>query len=110
MDQVATGAMAMGYAVAGLFFLRFWRDARDRLFGLFALAFGSGWLEQNRGAAVVVAPAVTLRDKHGKPTDAPEVPEAALLELGEAKDGEILVRWGSYEGWVERGSVRPLAQ
>ncbi len=80
------------------------------LLGLVPLAFGSGWLEQNRGAAVVVAPAVTLRDKSGKPTDAPEVPEAALLELGEAKDGEILVRWGSYEGWVERGSVRPLAQ
>ena len=39
LDQVATGAIAMGYAVAGLFFLRFWRDARDRLFGLFALAF-----------------------------------------------------------------------
>ena len=39
MDQIVTGAMAMGYAVAGLFFLRFWRDARDRLFGLFALAF-----------------------------------------------------------------------
>lgn len=38
MDQIVTGAMAMGYAVAGLFFLRFWRDARDRLFGLFALA------------------------------------------------------------------------
>ena len=39
MDQLVTGAMAMGYAVAGLFFLRFWRDTRDRLFGLFALAF-----------------------------------------------------------------------
>ena len=39
MDQIVTGAIAMGYAVAGLFFLRFWREARDRLFGLFALAF-----------------------------------------------------------------------
>lgn len=35
------GALTMGYFVAGLFFLRFWRDTRDRLFGLFAAAF---WL------------------------------------------------------------------
>ena len=33
------GAVAMGCAVAGLFFLRFWRDSRDRLFRWFALAF-----------------------------------------------------------------------
>jgi len=39
MDQLAVGAIAAGYAVAGLFFLRFWRDTRDRLFALFALAF-----------------------------------------------------------------------
>ena len=29
----------MGYGVAGLFFLRFWRDTHDRLFSIFALAF-----------------------------------------------------------------------
>jgi hypothetical protein len=39
--QFASGAIVMGYAVAGLFFLRFWRDTRDRLFGIFAVAF---WL------------------------------------------------------------------
>jgi hypothetical protein len=33
--------MVMGYLVAGLFFLRFWRDTRDRLFAIFAGAF---WL------------------------------------------------------------------
>jgi hypothetical protein len=33
------GAIAMGYLVGGLFFLRFWRDLRDRLFLLFGLAF-----------------------------------------------------------------------
>lgn len=37
-DQMAVGAIAMGYAVAGLFFLRFWRNTRDRLFLLFAVA------------------------------------------------------------------------
>ena len=35
------GASAMGCAVAGLYFLRFWRQSFDRLFLLFALAF---WL------------------------------------------------------------------
>jgi hypothetical protein len=35
------GMVAMGCAIAGLFFLRFWRDSRDRLFFHFALAF---WL------------------------------------------------------------------
>ncbi|HEX2449556.1 MAG TPA: DUF5985 family protein [Gemmatimonadales bacterium] len=39
--QFASGAIVMGYVVAGLFFLRFWRDTRDRLFAVFALAF---WL------------------------------------------------------------------
>ncbi len=29
----------MGFAVAGTFFLRFWRKTRDRLFILFALSF-----------------------------------------------------------------------
>ena len=33
------GAIAMGCAVAGLFFLRFWRATRDRLFVYFAAAF-----------------------------------------------------------------------
>jgi len=39
MDQFMSGAVTMGFGVAGVFFLRFWRDARDRLFVLFALAF-----------------------------------------------------------------------
>lgn len=33
------GAVAMGCAVAAVFFLRFWQESRDRLFVLFALAF-----------------------------------------------------------------------
>jgi hypothetical protein len=37
--HVAMGALAMAFAVAGLFFLRFWRDTKDRLFAFFALAF-----------------------------------------------------------------------
>lgn len=34
-----SGAIVMGYAVAGVFFLRFWVRTRDRLFGAFAAAF-----------------------------------------------------------------------
>jgi hypothetical protein len=33
------GASSMASAVAGLFFLRFWRQTRDRFFLVFALAF-----------------------------------------------------------------------
>jgi amino acid transporter len=36
---LVSGATVMGYAVAGLFFLRFWRETRDRLFLTFAVAF-----------------------------------------------------------------------
>ena len=35
------GISATGAWVSGLFFLRFWRDSRDPLFGFFAAAF---WL------------------------------------------------------------------
>ena len=34
------GAIVMGCVVAALFFVRFWRKTGDRLFGLFAAAFG----------------------------------------------------------------------
>jgi hypothetical protein len=37
--QLLSGVLVAGYAIAGLFFLRFWRDTRDRLFGYFATAF-----------------------------------------------------------------------
>lgn len=36
---VIAGAIMLSYAVAGLFFLRFWIRTRDRLFALFATAF-----------------------------------------------------------------------
>ena len=34
-----SGASLMGYAVAGLFFLRFWKDTGDRFFAIFAASF-----------------------------------------------------------------------
>lgn len=37
--EVTRGAIAMGFAVAAVFFLRFWYVSRDRLFAFFAAAF-----------------------------------------------------------------------
>ena len=39
MDLMLLGAIAMASWIAGLFFLRFWRDTRDRLFLWFAISF-----------------------------------------------------------------------
>jgi hypothetical protein len=52
MKLFVLGAIAMAYAVAGLFFLRYWARTRDRLFLVFALAF---WL---LGATRIVMAAI----------------------------------------------------
>ena len=39
MNEFLSGLLVMGYVVAGLYFLRFWKTSRDRLFAFFALAF-----------------------------------------------------------------------
>ena len=41
LSNFLSGAIAMGYVVAGVFFIRFWLRVRDFLFLAFALAF---WL------------------------------------------------------------------
>lgn len=38
-QALLSGAVAMAYAVGGIFFLKFWRRSRDGLFLSFALAF-----------------------------------------------------------------------
>ncbi len=40
LRDLLQGMAAMGAWIAALFFLRFWRASRDRLFGFFAVAFG----------------------------------------------------------------------
>jgi hypothetical protein len=52
-NHVVSGAITMGYAVVGLFFLRFWRETRDRLFLIFAIAF---WLLGLQRVALVFTP------------------------------------------------------
>lgn len=53
MELFLSGAMVTGYAVAGLFFLRFWRTSSDRLFLFFALAF---WLLGLQRLGLTLAP------------------------------------------------------
>lgn len=40
MTDLVTGMIAMASLIIGLFFLRFWRNTRDRFFLYFALSFG----------------------------------------------------------------------
>jgi hypothetical protein len=49
--HVVSGAITMGYLVVGLFFLRFWRETRDRLFVIFAIAF---WILGGQRLALVL--------------------------------------------------------
>jgi xanthine/uracil permease len=47
LNRFLLGAVVMACGVAGLFFLRFYRKTRDRLFAIFAIAFwvlGLNWL------------------------------------------------------------------
>lgn len=39
MNQILLGAIAMACFVIGMFFLRFWRNTRDRFFLFFAVSF-----------------------------------------------------------------------
>jgi hypothetical protein len=46
-NEFLLGGVVVACGVAGLFFLRFWRKTRDRLFLIFAVAFwtlGANWL------------------------------------------------------------------
>jgi hypothetical protein len=39
IQALMSGAIVMGYGICGLFFFRFWRTTRDRLFAAFSAAF-----------------------------------------------------------------------
>jgi hypothetical protein len=39
MNEFVSGALAISQAFAALFFFRFWKESRDRLFGIFGAAF-----------------------------------------------------------------------
>jgi hypothetical protein len=52
MDLFLYGAAAMACATAGLLFLRLWRESKDRLYVMFAIAF---WLEALSRTMVLLA-------------------------------------------------------
>ncbi|WP_338871229.1 DUF5985 family protein [Myxococcus stipitatus] len=39
LRSMLNGAVAMGWLACALFFLRFWRQSNERLFGFFSLSF-----------------------------------------------------------------------
>jgi Family of unknown function (DUF5985) len=49
--HLVSGGIVMGYLVVGLFFLRFWKQTRDRLFLIFAIAF---WILGLQRAALAI--------------------------------------------------------
>ncbi|HZK76791.1 MAG TPA: DUF5985 family protein [Candidatus Kapabacteria bacterium] len=44
--SMVIGIIVMGYAVGALFFFRFWRESRDRLFLMFGIAFAALALQE----------------------------------------------------------------
>lgn len=56
MTHFVAGLLVMGYAVAALFFLRFWRRSGERLFAYFAAAFALLALQRASLAVVDLLP------------------------------------------------------
>lgn len=60
MSGLLSGAIVMGYLVAGLFFLKFWKGTRDRLFLIFGLAFWLLALQRSLLAVLAEMPGLHL--------------------------------------------------
>ena len=56
MTQLVAGVLLMGYGVAALFFARFYRQSRDRLFLFFAAGFALLAIQRLTLAAAAVLP------------------------------------------------------
>ena len=54
MLDFLAGAVTLGYAMAAVFFLRFWRKTHDRLFLVFSIAFGLFAVNQALAAMMTV--------------------------------------------------------
>jgi hypothetical protein len=63
MNDFLSGVLVTGYAVIGLFFLRFWKQSRDRLVLFFALAFCM--LAVQRLALTVSLPFALFQNEEG---------------------------------------------
>jgi hypothetical protein len=65
----------------------------------------------NLKEGVVVVPSARLTDDAHRPLpQSPFVPEAAKVELLDARAGWAHVRWGTLDGWVSSSAVRPIAR
>ena len=60
MNEILSGAIALGLVVISMFFHKYWRKTGDRFFGLFSLAFVA--LAVTRIALVVLDEANEERD------------------------------------------------
>ncbi len=80
------------------------------LAGFVPLALGARWLREHRRPGVIVVPEASLVNAEGRAIDAPPIPEAASVEVGEGRSDTVFVRWGSTEGYVPLASVRVLAR
>lgn len=54
MIEFLSGALTLAFLIAGVFFLRFWRQTGDRLFAHFAVAFGLFMVNQIASSIPVV--------------------------------------------------------
>jgi hypothetical protein len=95
-EDFVLGAVAMGYLIVGLFFLRFWRQTSDGLFLAFAAAFwvlaaseaafsfglsrGTGWIYVFRLAAFVLIIGAILGKNLGRTKGRPGDPAAVPAE------------------------------
>ena len=85
LNQTLLGATAMAFLVVGVFFLRFWRDGRDRFFLLFALSFiveGSNRIAQ----ALSVSPNEGSLSRYGIRVLAFALILAAILDKNRSRD------------------------
>ncbi len=57
------GVLAMASLIAAIFFLRYWRESRERLFAYFALAF-AGLAANWTGLAMIDHPAAEARQEY----------------------------------------------
>jgi hypothetical protein len=64
MREFAWGVLAMASLIAALFFLRYWRASRERLFGFFSLAF-LGMAANWTVLAVIDRPVNEVRQEYG---------------------------------------------
>ena len=75
-----SGAISMGFLVAAVFFLRFWRDTRDELFLAFALSFDEIIVTTFTAGHERTLP-LWLLNQLGRPRDVPVTNVVALLVM-----------------------------